>query len=93
MIESFKDVDTQRLWETGKSRRVPASIRRVALRKLHQLNLATGLEDLLILPGNMLEELKKDRKGQHSVRINDQFRMCFVWRDGDAYDVEIVDYH
>lgn len=93
MIKSFKDADTQRLWETGKSQRVPADIRKVALRKLAMVHAAKVLSDLLIPPGNMLEELRKDRKGQHSIRINKQFRVCFVWKDGDAYNVEIVDYH
>ena len=71
----------------------PANLRNVAKRKLAALHSALTLEDLRIPPGNRLEELRGDRDGQHSIRINDQFRVCFVWRDGDAYDVEITDYH
>ena len=94
MTKSFADSQTQELWETGKSRsRPPASLRRVALRKLLMLDSAGALNDLRVPPANRLEALKGDRKGQHSIRINDQFRTCFVWRDGDAYDVEITDYH
>jgi toxin HigB-1 len=93
MIESFLDADAKKLWETGKSRRIPASIRRVAQRKLHMINIAGALEDLLAPPGNRLEVLSGDRKGQHSIRVNDQFRVCFVWKNNNAYDVEIVDYH
>jgi proteic killer suppression protein len=93
MIRSFKDSDTELLWETGKSRRIPASIRIAALKKLTILHWATDLTDLAVPPGNRLEALKADRKGQHSIRINDQFRLCFRWQNGDAHDVEIVDYH
>jgi len=93
MIASFKDRETQRLWETGKTRRLPAKIRRVAARKLAILNNVNDVELLRIPPANRLERLIGDRKGQHSLRINDQYRICFVWRDGNAYDVEIVDYH
>lgn len=80
-------------FETGKSRRIPANVRRVAMRKLVTLDKVEELEQLRIPPGNRLEALGGDREGQHSIRINDQFRVCFVWRDGDAHDVEIVDYH
>lgn len=69
------------------------SIERVALRKLQQLDFAIRLQDLMVPGGNRLEALKGDRKGQHSIRINDRWRICFAWRDGNAYDVEIVDYH
>jgi toxin HigB-1 len=93
MIASFKDADTKLLYETGKSRRIPAGIRRVAMRKLVALNNVDRLEQLRIPPANRLEALHGDREGQHSIRINDQFRLCFVWREGDAHDVEIVDYH
>ena len=72
---------------------VTINLRRVALRKLLTIDNAARLEDLWVLPGNHLEALKGDRKGQHSIRINDQFRVCFVWRNGNAYDVEITDYH
>jgi proteic killer suppression protein len=93
MIENFSDADTQLLWETGKSRRIPASIRTSALKKLAILHWATQLIDLSVPPGNRLEILTGDRKGQHSIRINDQYRLCFVWRNGNAHDVEITDYH
>ena len=90
---SFRDEDTESLWRTGKSRRIPANLRRVAARKLMILNAALAIENLRVPPGNHLEELERDRKGQHSIRVNDQYRVCFVWREGNAYDVEIVDYH
>ena len=93
MIESFKDADTKLLWQTGKSRRIPASIRNVALKKLSILHWATSLSDLAVPPGNHLEPLTKDRAGQYSIRINDQFRLCFTWLGRDASNVEIVDYH
>lgn len=93
VIASFKDADTQLLWETGKGRRIPASIRITAWKKLAILNAAIELDNLRVPPGNRLEALKKDRKGQHSIRVNDQYRICFVWRDHNAHDVEIVDYH
>ncbi len=94
MIKSFADKDTKEFWDTGKSQGMPpANLRNVAKRKLAALHSALSPEDLRIPPGNRLEELHGDRKGQHSIRINDQFRVCFVWRDGDAYDVEITDYH
>ena len=92
MIATFADEDTRRLAE---GRRTPAylAVERVAQRKLRQLEVAATLEDLRVPPGNRLEALKGDRLGQHSIRINDQFRLCFVWSEGRAYDVEIVDYH
>ena len=93
VIRSFADADTELLWDTGKSRRIPSTIRISALKKLRILRRATLLRDLAVPPGNSLEALTDDRKGQHSVRINDQYRICFTWADGDAYDVEIVDYH
>lgn len=93
MIKSFRDSDTLELWETGKSRRIPATIRIAALRKLAILHWATNLNDLAVPSGNHLEALRGDRKGQHSIRINDRYRLCFVWRDGDAFEVQIVDYH
>lgn len=93
MIKNFSDADTQLLWETGKTRRIPASIRIAALRKLTILHWATSLADLAVPGGNRLEALTRDRKGQHSIRINDQYRVCFIWYNGDASDVEIVDYH
>ena len=93
MIESFNDADTKMLWETGKSRRIPASLRNAAIKKLTVLYWATCLSDLAVPGGNRLEALTRDRKGQHSIRINDQYRLCFVWRGNDASEVEIVDYH
>jgi len=93
VIRSFADADTELLWDTGKSRRIPASIRVTALKKLRILHRATQLFDLAVPPGNLLEKLSRDRNGQHSIRVNDQFRLCFKWNDGDAYDVEVVDYH
>lgn len=92
MIRSFRDREAEALHEGRPSRRL-SNIGRVAQRKLRQLHAATTLSDLAIFPGNRLEALSGNRKGQHSIRINDQFRVCFVWRDGDAFDVEIVDYH
>jgi len=93
VIKSFADADTELLWDTGKSRRIPANLRSSALKKLFMLRRALQLSDLTAPPGNRLERLTGDRKGQYSIRINDQFRICFVWVNGDAYDVEIVDYH
>lgn len=93
MIKTFRDAETERLWKEERSRRIPANIHQAALKKLQMLNAAGALGDLLVPPGNRLEPLKGDREGQHSIRINDQDRICFVWRDGNAYDVEITDYH
>jgi proteic killer suppression protein len=93
MIKSFRDRDTQELWDTGKSRRVPATIRIASLKKLAILHWARDLNDLAVPIGNRLEALRGARSGQHSIRINDRYRLCFAWRDGDAFDVEIVDYH
>ena len=92
MILSFGCADTQALFETGKSRRF-SGIANVAVRKLGNLNAAHELRDLLSPPGNRLELLKGDRAGQHSIRINDQYRICFVWNGQHAEQVEIVDYH
>lgn len=93
MILSFKCSNTQELWKEGKNRRVPPNLNRVALRKLWQLDNADSLKDLESPPNNRLEALKHDRAGQYSIRINDQWRLCFVWKDGHVYDVEIIDYH
>lgn len=93
VIKSFKDDDAKMLWETGKSRRIPANIRTATMKKLLVLHWATQLTDLAVPGGNHLEALMGNRKGQHSIRINDQYRLCFVWRDGDASNVEVVDYH
>ncbi|MEJ2547644.1 MAG: type II toxin-antitoxin system RelE/ParE family toxin [Gemmatimonadota bacterium] len=93
MIKSFRDRDTERLFQRRPVRKLGSDIQKVALRKLRMLDAATVLDDLRLPPGNRLEKLKGDRAGQHSVRINQQWRICFRWRSGDAYDVEIVDYH
>ena len=92
MISSFKDKDTQELYETGENRRFNAVVR-VALRKLDMIAAATKVETLLIPPGNRLEQLRGDREGQWSIRVNDQLRVCFRWVGSNAEDVEIVDYH
>ena len=93
MILSFRDKETERLWQSGKSRRFPADLRRRAFYKLAILNAAVALDNLKVPPGNQLEALRGDRAGQHSIRINDQYRICFAWREGNAFEVEIVDYH
>jgi proteic killer suppression protein len=93
MIRSFRDRDTARLFDRQAIRRLGADVQRVALRKLRQLDAAVQLEDLRVPPGNRLEKLHGDRAGHHSIRINDQWRLCFRWSGNDAYDVEIVDYH
>ena len=93
MIRSFADADTERLFRRERVRRCPADLMRPMLRKLAQLDAAEQLEDLRVPPGNRLEKLRGDRAGQHSIRINDQWRICFRWKTGDAHDVEIVDYH
>ncbi|MGA8731798.1 MAG: type II toxin-antitoxin system RelE/ParE family toxin [Terracidiphilus sp.] len=92
MIQSFKDAESKKLYETGNSRRW-ASIQSVALRKLDQIEAAVNLANLRVPPGNRLEPLKGERLGQHSIRINDQYRICFVWKDDGAHEVEITDYH
>ncbi len=93
MIRSFADRGTERLFAREPIRRFPVSLQRTMLRKLVVLDAADSLHDLRSPPGNRLEKLRGDRSGQHSIRINDQWRICFRWREGDAHDVEIVDYH
>jgi proteic killer suppression protein len=93
MIRRFTCAETEKLFNRERPRRLPASIHRVALRKLRMLNRATILQDLRVPPGNRLEALKGGRKGQYSIRVNNQYRICFVWKSGDVFDVEIVDYH
>ena len=93
MIKSFGDRDTERLFAREPVRRLPADLRRVMLRKLVAIDAAEALEDLRVPPGNRLEKLRGDRQGQHSIRVNDQWRVYFRWEGADAYDVEIVDYH
>lgn len=92
MIKSFRSPDTEALFQDRQVARFRA-IERPARRKLLYLGQARSLQDLLVPPGNRLEALKGDRKGQHSIRVNDQWRICFYWHEGHAYDVEIVDYH
>jgi proteic killer suppression protein len=94
VIKTFADKNTKEFWDTGKSQGMPpANLRNAAKKKLAMLHSAGRLEDLRVPPGNRLEPLRRDRVGQHSIRINNQFRVCFVWQDGDAFDVEIADYH
>ncbi|HEY8212988.1 MAG TPA: type II toxin-antitoxin system RelE/ParE family toxin [Methylocystis sp.] len=93
MIRSFADSETQLIWSGRRSRKLPPGIQAVALRKLRLLNQARALSDLRVPPGNRLEALKGDRAGQHSIRVNEQWRVCFVWIEGGASDVTIVDYH
>ena len=93
MIASFRDKETATVWGGLRSRRLPPDIQSVALRKLRLLNSARRLDDLRVPPANRLEALAGNRSGQHSIRINDQWRICFVWSDRNAHQVEIVDYH
>jgi proteic killer suppression protein len=93
VIRSFSDADTERLFKRQRIRRVPPDLQRIALRKLVMLDAATSLVDLRVPPANRLEKLAGDRIGQHSIRINAQWRICFRWLGTDAHDVEIVDYH
>ncbi len=93
MIRSFKGKETEKIFNRRFSSKLPQNMQRVALRKLRMLNRSMDLNDLRMPTGNRLEALKGDREGQHSIRINDQYRIYFVWKDNDAYDVEIVDYH
>lgn len=93
MIQSFACAETERLFQDETARRLPPQIQRVARRKLLLLSQVRTLNDLRVPYGNHLEALKDDRAGQHSIRVNDQWRLCFRWHDGDAYDVEIADYH
>jgi toxin HigB-1 len=92
MIQSFKDADTKDLFEARANKRW-ATVKAVALRKLDQIEAAINLGDLRVPPGNRLEPLKGDRAGQHSIRINDQYRICFFWKTDGAHEVEIADYH
>ena len=93
MFRSFKCKETEKNFSRDFSKKFPNDIHRVALRKLRMLNRAQNLEDLRVPPGNRLEALAGNRKGHHSIRINDRWRICFKWRDDDAYQVEVVDYH
>jgi proteic killer suppression protein len=93
MIKSFKTNETAKIYSREGSSKLPRDIRQVALRKLRMINNAKNLVDLRIPPANRLEKLRGNREGQHSIRINEQWRICFTWQEGDAYDVEITDYH
>ena len=93
MIRNFADTEAEKIWAGNPSRRLPANIQNVARRKLRMLNSAASLDDLRVPPANRLEALKGDRKGQFSIRINEQWRLCFRWKGNDVHDVEIVDYH
>jgi len=93
MIRSFKDKETENIWKQIPLRKIPYEIQRIALRKLYMLNRAECLRDLKIPPANRLEKLKGIRLGQYSIRINRQYRICFMWKETGAYEVEIADYH
>ena len=93
MIRSFRGRETERIFQRTRSRKLPSDIQQTALRKLRMLNRSTTLADLRVPPANRLEKLRGDRAGQYSIRINDQWRICFTWRNGDSYNVEIVNYH
>jgi addiction module HigA family antidote len=93
VIRSFKDAETEKIYHRERSRKLPADIQQVALRKLRMINNAINLNDLRVPPANRLEKLAGNRQGQHSIRINDQWRICFEWRSSDAFNVEITDYH
>jgi toxin HigB-1 len=93
MIQTFNDRDAERLFRREPAKKVPSPVQRPALRKLLMLDAAESLDDLRVPPGNRLEKLHGDREGQYSIRINDQWRICFLWDSGEAYEVEITDYH
>lgn len=93
MIKTFADRHTQELYETGKSKRFPPEICKSALRRLEYLDLAVRVDDLKVPPSNRLHKLERDRSGQYSISVNDQWRICFRFVEGDAYDVELTDYH
>lgn len=93
MIQSFKCKETEKIWNQEYSKKFSEGIQRIALRKLFMIQRAKELKDLMIPPANRLEKLKGDRKNQYSIRINDQYRICFQWENSNVYDVEILDYH
>jgi proteic killer suppression protein len=93
VIKTFKDRETEKVFRRRVSSRLPGDIQQTALRKLRMISNALSFKDLRIPPANRLEKLSGNRTGQHSIRINDQWRICFIWREGNAYDVEITDYH
>ncbi len=93
MIKTFNNDETQKIYQRQRSRKLPSDIQQVALRKLRMINNSVTINDLRVPPANRLEKLSGDRAGQWSIRINDQWRVCFRWEGSDAYDVEIADYH
>jgi len=93
VIKTFRNAETEKIYQRKRSRKLPSDIQQVALRKLRMINNAIDLNDLRVPPANRLEKLGGDRAGQHSIRINDQWRICFEWRGSDAFNVEITDYH
>lgn len=93
MIRSFGNRETERIWDEQFVKAIDRKVQRATLRKLELIHAAVVVEDLRIPPGNRLERLKGDRKGRHSIRVNDQWRICFVWKDGGADNVELIDYH
>jgi len=93
VIETFKDAETQKIYQRERSRKLPSNIQQVGLRKLRMINNAININDLRVPPANHLEKLSGDREGQYSIRINDQWRICFDWKSSDAFNVEITDYH
>ena len=93
MIKSFRDKETEKVYFRERSAKLPGDIQQVALRKLRMINNAQNIHDLRIPPSNRLEKLSSDRTGQYGIRINDQWRICFIWKDNNAYNVEITDYH
>ena len=93
MIRSFRDKETEKIFNRQRSRKLPSDIQQIALRKLRMLNRSQSLQDLRVPPSNRLEKLSGDRQDQYSIRINKQWRICFSWQNSDAYNVEIVDYH
>ena len=93
MIKTFKDAETQKIYRRERSRKLPTDIQQVALRKLRMINNVININDLRVPPANRLEKLSGDRDGQYSIRINNQWRICFEWRGSDAFNIEIADYH
>jgi toxin HigB-1 len=93
MIKSFRNKETEKIWNQELSKKLPIEIQKIGLRKLIMINASIDINDLKIPPSNHLEKLKGNREGQYSIRINDQWRICFKWKDGNSFEVEIVDYH
>ncbi len=93
MIQSFADKESEKLFQRQRSKKLPTNIQKTAYRKLLMLSAAVNINDLRVPPGNWLERLKGDRKKEHSIRINDQWRICFIWKNGNAHHVKIEDYH